>query len=312
MTNMREIAFETINNKYSWGKYGEFRVIIDMENSYINATNLCGLAKTRTGKKKELFHWMETEPSKVLIEKVCSSLALTRDEVLIVPTNVSNDLRGTYCHPKLIPHIASWASIDFALMVSDIVNAKIVSDAICAKDKVIVSLEARIAELMASQNTIIKKIDDMHEETISAHADAAEAREELEEQRIELINTHAQVNDISVKLGVVVEDRVVRIDRARDEVCVIYRAPNTNKYKVGRCQNAGLSRVRRTLESEGYTELFIQLQPTPNAKNVWNRVKEELKDTNGARILFNKIELRIAPDAFRELVARIDAEKRAI
>ena len=34
----------------------------------------------------------------------------------------NSDLRGTYVHPKLITHIASWVSPAFAWKVSEIVN----------------------------------------------------------------------------------------------------------------------------------------------------------------------------------------------
>src|SRR3981189_1065548 len=35
---------------------------------------------------------------------------------------------GTYCHPDLIPHIACWVSVDFALKVSKVVNGYIAQE----------------------------------------------------------------------------------------------------------------------------------------------------------------------------------------
>jgi len=32
------------------------------------------------------------------------------DELLTTPKGLPNNLRGTYAHPDLVPHIASWAS----------------------------------------------------------------------------------------------------------------------------------------------------------------------------------------------------------
>jgi hypothetical protein len=60
-----------------------------------------------------------------------------KDNILIIPTDLSNELRGTYAHPDLVPHIASWASAEFALKVSKIVNAHLVreyQDSIRVKD----------------------------------------------------------------------------------------------------------------------------------------------------------------------------------
>jgi hypothetical protein len=38
---MQDIVFEKINEKYGYGYYGEFKVIIMLKNGYINATKLC-------------------------------------------------------------------------------------------------------------------------------------------------------------------------------------------------------------------------------------------------------------------------------
>ena len=48
-SDIRNIIFEEINNKYSYGKYGTFDVIIMNKNGYINATRLCEGALNRKG-----------------------------------------------------------------------------------------------------------------------------------------------------------------------------------------------------------------------------------------------------------------------
>ena len=37
-------------------------------------------------------------------------------------------ISGTYCHPDLIPHIACWVSVDFAMKVSKVVNGYITQE----------------------------------------------------------------------------------------------------------------------------------------------------------------------------------------
>jgi hypothetical protein len=60
--NITNLAYEKINDKYSKAKYGDFDVIMDMTNGYINATKLC----TDGGKK--MCHWLENKNSKELIK----------------------------------------------------------------------------------------------------------------------------------------------------------------------------------------------------------------------------------------------------
>lgn len=66
-------------------------------------------------------------------------------------------MRGTYVHPLLIPHIASWISSAFAIKVSIIVNNFIVNE---YKEK-INNLEEKISDLeeytSEQDNTILEQ-----------------------------------------------------------------------------------------------------------------------------------------------------------
>ena len=57
----------------------------------------------------------------------------TADLFTIIGTGHAN-IRGTYAHPKLIPHIAAWTSPAFAVMVSDIVNKHFINEAMRERD----------------------------------------------------------------------------------------------------------------------------------------------------------------------------------
>jgi hypothetical protein len=39
--SLNQIGFEFINENYTYGQYGEFKVIMMVKNHYINATKLC-------------------------------------------------------------------------------------------------------------------------------------------------------------------------------------------------------------------------------------------------------------------------------
>nr|AEX63340.1 putative KilA-N domain-containing protein [Moumouvirus Monve] len=45
--DIRNISYKEINDEYSWGRYGTFKVIIMKENGYINATKLIHLASDK-------------------------------------------------------------------------------------------------------------------------------------------------------------------------------------------------------------------------------------------------------------------------
>lgn len=55
--DIADIAFDQIHNEYYWGKYGDFKVIMNINTRYINATHLCGLAESEHGKSRKIADW---------------------------------------------------------------------------------------------------------------------------------------------------------------------------------------------------------------------------------------------------------------
>jgi len=111
------LEFETINEKYSKALYGDFNIIIDMTNGYINATKLCAVGG------KQMSHWLENKGSKDLIKEFENVDCYPDSHIYEVRNGIKcNNINGTYVHPDLIPHIASWVSPKFACKVSKIIN----------------------------------------------------------------------------------------------------------------------------------------------------------------------------------------------
>jgi len=112
---MQDICFETITNEFSWGKYGDFKVIVMLKNGYINVTNLCSLVG------KRFRSWNENISSIELIEDLSSDLDMPAEKLIIKIAGGNKNqtvTRGSYAHPRLIPHIALWISSKFAIKVS--------------------------------------------------------------------------------------------------------------------------------------------------------------------------------------------------
>ena len=126
-----QIAYEQINSEFWYGTYGPFKVVIHSPSGYINASQLC------TECSKRLIDWKRTDGAQQLIDAMEKRIEFNKpilsDHMSIaLPTNVifeekgltsiGNETRGMYAHPLLVPHIASWASPRFAIIVSEIVN----------------------------------------------------------------------------------------------------------------------------------------------------------------------------------------------
>jgi len=108
-----KLEYEKIDNVYSKAKYAGFDVIMNMESGYINATKLC------TDGGKHMKKWMQNNGNKELIKYFEENV---QTNVLIIVNTGVNELRGTYVHPKLIPHIAMWISPAFGYKISCILE----------------------------------------------------------------------------------------------------------------------------------------------------------------------------------------------
>ena len=126
-----QIAYEQIDHEFWYARYGPFKVVIHSPSGYINASKLC----TECG--KQLYEWKRMDGAKQLIDAVekriefhkpilheYASISMPSDAIFEEKglTSRGNETRGMYAHPLPVPHIASWASPRFAIIVSEIVN----------------------------------------------------------------------------------------------------------------------------------------------------------------------------------------------
>lgn len=107
--DIKNMLFTNINDDYSFGKYGDFSVVIMRKNEYVNITKLCNEVATKNGNKKEFYRWKTNDNSKILLEEMSSSIGVPKDELLITITDGSKNLieiRGTYVQSLLTTQIA--------------------------------------------------------------------------------------------------------------------------------------------------------------------------------------------------------------
>ncbi len=315
IVDITDIAYQQIKGNYYWAQYGDFKVIMDKSTGYINATKLCSLANTKEGKPKQLSMWKLNAGSEELINEVSLSLGIPRNALLEEPS-VSIDLRGTYAHPDLIPHIASWASPVFAVKVSKIVNAQLVreyKETIRAKDTKIDDMQRTLDEIK-TQNSEIKaqnaeqtrQINELLNEARESRKEIHQVHEELETTTVELETMSAdnlelmqkvdgistdnaalisKVDAVAKRLDISTEDRAPKPSNVKfTHAYLVYHKPNTRNYRVIRRQLHTLTVGINECVKAGYTKCVYSIY-SPNSVSLHVRIKASFPPALGKATL---------------------------
>lgn len=299
ITNM---AYETIDEKYSRAQYGEFNVIMDMTNGYINATKLCADGG------KHMKAWLRNDSNKELIksfEEIMKSSAQICAELLINNMAGSYELRGTYVHPLLIPHIASWVSPSFAYKVSKIVNEYLVRE----KDDEIRRLTGDNCRLEqkfddaekrreASEKRCEKMLQDMKDQNDKTHDKLDDVHKKLDKADNAIEELQNTVDVVNTRIEIVIEEVVNPSKRVevREQFVIMKLNDATSNYgfKVICSQNVNLDKAKRNiLREHPESTLFREIKPSPNSKNFLHNIKDLYGsgDTPQVKVHYNYIAL---------------------
>jgi hypothetical protein len=272
---LKDIAFEDINDEYCYGNYGEFKVIMMKKNGYINATKMCQYISEQTGSKKKYNHWKENISARELINCV-STLSGIPDSALFIEPDIAVKLRGTYVHPKLIPHIASWASPEFAVKVADIVNKYINKKELEKKERLIKQKDDKIDELMKKVDLQTAKIDKL----LGKNKRISKKLSVIKEQNQEITQQNEELID---KVDTVAEDRVVKTKASDDRHMFVVmkdsEADDRERYYAIRTKKRTMKpTIKRYMNVHPNAEILIEISYNPNSINLWDRIKETLHD----------------------------------
>src|SRR5208282_1331038 len=92
-------------NNFRIGVYGDIEIALD-GHGFINCSKI--LRDMNSDKK---FHaWVRGKFIKALMKKMVKSLNISVNDLIITYNDCSNNFKGSYCHPDLIPHFLSWIS----------------------------------------------------------------------------------------------------------------------------------------------------------------------------------------------------------
>lgn len=288
--DIKNVIFKKINGEYSWGKYGDFNVVMMNKNGYINVTKLCADAKTKTGKKKDFFNWKANSQSKALISDFSSLLGISRSELfLTIMGGRITKIMGTYAHPYLIPHIASWASTKFAVKVSKIVNEYYANKAIAEKEKLLQKKDDKIDKLtknIKKQTTEIKTL-------VKDNKKQTESINKMDNRIKRLLKKNDEIYDInqeiSYKIDAISDDRVIKGKKSDNNIFILIKNNEDpdeydedelyyEYYAIRTMKGSYNKTIMKYRERHPYMEIVLKINYTPNSVNLWKRIKERLRN----------------------------------
>ena len=305
VNDIRNIAFEYIegSDRYAYGKYGSFKVIMDMENGFINATHMC-----KGNDKKKIRQWSDNHTSKAIMNTLSSVTndgypSLTNPIKYMIKSNSIPILRGTYFHPKLIPHVAMWYSPQYAIKVSEIMIQYHVKEANDAHAKAIKAKDMEISDMVNRFDIATKENRDhfnkamalsekrykkLLEKLDDANYINADSNNKLSNIKEEVLIVKEEVSLVTKKLNISTQDRVPKtanLNKLSELTIIRYYTPNNNtkkfvinaKYYVIRTQRCSLSTAMKKAKTNfpGYKSIY-KSGYSPNAINLWLRIKEKL------------------------------------
>ena len=286
-----KLEYEKIDDVYSKAKYAGFDVIMNMESGYINATKLC------SDGGKLMKNWLQNNGNKELISYFEEFHRLESKRMTITVTGGQNTLlRGTYVHPDLIPHIASWVSPAFAYKVSKIVNNFLIRE----KEDEIRKLYGDKCELQE----IVKRLDKRVEEADKRREEAEkEAKKMLQDMKDQNDRTHTKLDKAEIdnhKIKTTLGRVEARVEKIVEEVVpptkqislheqfgIMKLNDKSGKYQFKvyctQARNVGTAKYS-ILKAYPKAELFLEIKPNANAKNFLHKLKELYSRGDDAKI----------------------------
>lgn len=286
--DIRGIIFEKINDTFSKGMYAGFIVLIMNKNGYVNVTKMCKdifvecKKINKDAKEKEFRKWKALDTTKELINTVSSAGQILPAELFITFTSGHIISRGTYVHPDLVPHIASWASPTIAIKISKIVNEYFSNDERKRQRELLKIKDDKIDELLQKQK---KQTRLLKSQSVNIDKLLAENKKLM----AGMTNLDKKTTNISTKLDKVVPNRVIPTKNTKDAMHFIlvrnfrFEKNKCNlgkpKYSILRVQNKSKSNCwNKHKKTYQHATILLELKGNPNVMNLWHRVKQRLTD----------------------------------
>ena len=315
MNDITILGYEKIDDVHSKAKYGTFDVTMNMKNGYINATKLC------SDGGKQMKNWLRNDCNKELIEyfdKINDGSNLSRHKYEVRNGTKCNNINGTYVHPDLIPHIASWVSPAFAYKVSKIVNNFLIrekEDEIrklsgdkCKLQEMLEKSDKRREE---AEKRAEKMLQDMKDQNDRTHAKLDDTKKTLDKAEIDNHKIKTTLNRVEARVEKIVEEVVPPTKQLslHEQFGIMKLNDKSGKYyfKVYCVQSRNVAKAKHSiLKAHPNAELFLEIKPNANAKNFLHKLKELYGRGKDAKlsVSYNFVNLvgTITEDELRDMV----------
>ena len=333
---------DPFDNDFYWGNYGNFKVLIMKSNGYINATKLC-----QDG-GKEFSNWKQNYSSKALMNALENSehlRGIPGTKITILNLSGIPEVRGTYVHLHLVPHIGSWISPEYAVKVGEVMtayhkreevekNAKLRAeifekdDKISKLEKMLTRIEQNIKDNAGGVSEMSEMMKGLKLDNEITHTALNEVKYELDEtnDKLDMANDKLDAAEDSlmvanknivttmIKLGHAAEDRVVKaVHGGKLHTFAIMKYNDTDSEFAYHALRRQKTSMAGTINK--FTKLYpdatklVNIDYNPNAILMFNVVKDKLKanlDINHNN--FNIVDITEADFVTR--VNEINAERR--
>ena len=343
---LKDLCSEHIKDNFFFGIYGDasspdtcFRLVIDKNTGFFNATKMCQAGG------KEYRKWARLEKSKEMMEyyQSCRPDLVGSSGPTYEVREQNNDeqnkqVTGTYVSKDLILAIAMWVSIPFYQKCSEIVNNVFIRENASMDPeerqtmmKLLKKQEDKIQEkdeLIMSQRTEIDDLKKMMERMLMEQVHTRHQNEELIDTTREIVHQNNALKEhtniledrvikVQKKLNIAVEDRAPQPDKTikKERFVMMKRSDAEYPYYVVRGQTAYTASVIRAQKKDHETvEILVDFNHHPNSKTFYNRVKDQLR-SQGAEALGNAIRIENSDLTEQDLITileDVNEEKKVV
>ncbi|CCU55586.1 N1R/p28-like protein [Choristoneura biennis entomopoxvirus] len=297
-----DICYEQIKDSFHYGLFGEFRLIIDKNTGYFNATKLC-----KDGGKL-FYNWSSTIKSKELIEFIDktppqdSMRGYYNDNINIKYKNnviyevifknndsVNEIISGSYVSKDLILAISIWISNEFYLKCNKIIEKYYIDEYTKEYKNNKHKLQNKIKEIekvVEDKNNVILLLEN--------------TTKELDKSNKELDKSNKNLNESINKLTNTIENVKPKIITPSNEI----KENDYNYYITTVCERDYDTRINYLINIYPNLSIVLKLIKVPNSKYLLDTIKNNtVDDVDYNKNKFNLKEINI--DEYINIVMEI-------
>ncbi|CCU56499.1 N1R/p28-like protein [Mythimna separata entomopoxvirus 'L'] len=276
MSSLNDICYEKIKDSFYYGLFSDFKLIIDKNTGYFNATKLCKDGGRRFKK------WLENYKSKELIRYIDDNTPSPNSGRVCVYDNFNikyknnviyeiyfknndkiNDIvSGTYVSKDLVLSISIWISNEFYIKCSNIIENYYINDFKLKYENNVKNLTEKINNLEIDKNNIISRF-----------------------------NSDIKPKIINVPRDIEIYSNIVLIKLNYDDKYYITTVRDRDLHK----------KIRKLRNTYSDMRILYRLSEVPNAKYLYDNIKNRLIEEEIVEFYYSTFNFKEITDDYRIL-----------